>query len=54
MLWPKDLDCLNVYKITIHIYAVYKRPISDLWTQTESEGMESVISVQIQIKRNLE
>ena len=25
-----------------HIYAIYKRPISDLGTHTESEGMEKI------------
>ena len=52
MLWPKDLDCLNIYKIKIHIYAVYKKPNSDLWTQTESEGIESDILSKCKTKES--
>ena len=33
MLQPKDTDWLNGYKNKTHIYAVYKRPTSDLGTQ---------------------
>ena len=42
MLQPKEIYCLNGYKNKTRIYAVYKRPTSDLGThkQTESEGME--------------
>ena len=32
MLQPKDKDWLNGYKNKIHIYAVYKKPTSDLKT----------------------
>ena len=32
MLQPKDPDWLNGYKNKTHIYAVYKKPISDLTT----------------------
>ena len=32
MLQPKDIDWLNVYKNKTCIYAVYKRPTSDLGT----------------------
>ena len=32
MLWPKDTDRLNGYKNKTHIYAVYKKPTSDLKT----------------------
>ena len=32
---PKDMDCLNGYKNKTHIYAVYKRPTSDLGTHTD-------------------
>ena len=32
MLQPKDTDWLNGYKNKTHIYAVYKKPISDLKT----------------------
>ena len=35
MLQPKDTDWLNGDKNKTHIYAVYKRPISDLGTHTE-------------------
>ena len=34
MLQPKDTDWLNVYKNKTRIYAVYKRPTSDLGTHT--------------------
>ena len=43
MLPPKDTDWLNGYKNNTHIYAVYKRPTSDLWTYRQSEGMEKDI-----------
>ena len=32
---PKDIDWLNGYKNKTHIYAVYKRPTSDLGTHTD-------------------
>ena len=32
MLQPKDTDWLNEYKNKTHIYAVYKKPTSDLKT----------------------
>ena len=32
MLQPKDTDWLNGYKNKTHIYAVYKKPTSDLMT----------------------
>ena len=35
MLKPKDTDWLNAYKNKTHIYAVYKRPTSDLGTYTD-------------------
>ena len=34
MLQPKDTDRLNGYKNKTHIYAVYKKPTSDLKTHT--------------------
>ena len=43
MLQPKDTGSLNGYKNKTHVYAVHKRPTSDLGTQTESEGMEKDI-----------
>ena len=35
MLQPKDTDWLNGYKNKIHLYAVYKIPISDLKTHID-------------------
>ena len=35
MLQPKDIDWLNEYKNKTLIYAVYKRPTSDLGTLTD-------------------
>ena len=35
MLQTKDIDGLNGYKNKTHIYAVYKRPTSDLGTESE-------------------
>ena len=35
MSQPKDIDWLNGYKNKTHIYAVYKRPTSDLGTHTD-------------------
>ena len=35
MLQPKDIDWLNGYKNETDIYAVYKRPTSDLGTHTD-------------------
>ena len=32
MLQTKDTDWLNGYKYKIHIYAIYKKPLSDLKT----------------------
>ena len=44
MLEPKEIDWLNGYKNKAYIYAVYKRPTSDLGhIQTQSEGMEKDI-----------
>ena len=34
MLQPKDIDRLNGYKNKTYMYAVYKRPTSDLGTPT--------------------
>ena len=34
MLQTKDIDWMNGYKNKTHIYAVYKRPTSDLGTHT--------------------
>ena len=35
MLQTKDIDWLNGYKNKTHIYAIYKRPTSDLGTHTD-------------------
>ena len=35
MLQTKDVDWLNGYKNKTRIYAVYKRPTSDLGTHTD-------------------
>ena len=35
MLQPKDTDWLNEYKNKTHIYAVYKKPTSDLKTHVD-------------------
>ena len=35
MLQPKDTDLLNGYKNKTYIYAIYKRPTSDLGTHKE-------------------
>ena len=37
MLQPKDTGSLNGYKNKTHIYAVYKKPTSDLGTHTDSK-----------------
>ena len=44
MLKPKEIDCFNEYKNNTQIYAIYKRPTSDLeHIHTESEGTEKGI-----------
>ena len=44
MLKTKEIDWLNGYKNRTHIYAICKRPISDVGhIQPESEGMEKGI-----------
>ena len=35
MLQPKETDWLNGYKNTAHMYALYKKPTSDLKTHIE-------------------
>ena len=35
MLQPKGIDWLNVYKNKTGIYAIYKRPTSDIGTDTD-------------------
>ena len=51
MLQPKDTDWLNGYKNKTHIYAVYKKPTSDLRDiYTESERVEKYIPCKWQAK----
>ena len=53
MLQPKQTDWLNEYKNNTHIYAVYKKPTSDLKTlQTESERMEKYIPCKWEAKES--
>ena len=55
MLQPKDIDWLNGYKNKTHIYAVYKRPTSDLGTHTDGKrGDGKRYSMQMEIKRKLD
>ena len=55
MLQPKDIDWLNGYKNKTRIYAVYKRPTSDLGTHTDWKwGVGKRHSMQMAIKRKLE
>ena len=52
MLQPKDTGSLNGYKNKTHIYAVYKRPTSDLGTHTDWKwGDGKRCSMQMEIKR---
>ena len=37
MIQPKDIDGLNGYKNKIHIYAVYKKPTSNLKTHIDGK-----------------
>ena len=52
MLLPKDTDWLNGYKNKIHIYAIYKKPTSDLKTHLESEKMEKYIPCKWEAKES--
>ena len=42
MLQPKDTDWLNGYRNKTHIYAVYKKPTSDLKTQMKVRGWKNI------------
>ena len=53
MLQPKDTDWLNRYKNKTHIYAVYKKPTSDLETHIDWEDGK-IYSMQMESKRKLE
>ena len=54
MLQPKDTDWLNRYINKTHIYAVYKKPTSDLKTHADwkSEGGK-IYSMKMRSKRKL-
>ena len=58
MLQPNDTDWLSGYKnktyiyVYIYIYAVYKKPTSDLKTQTEGERMEKYIPCKWKAKES--
>ena len=52
MLQPKDTLWLNGYENKTHIYAVYKRPTSDLGTHTDWKwGDGKRYSMQMEIKK---
>ena len=53
MLQPKDTDWLNGYKNKTYIYAVYKKPTSDLTYRLKWED-EKIYSMQMGGKRKLE
>ena len=52
MLQPKDTDWPNGYKNKTHIYAVYKKPTSDLNTNIETERMEKYIPCKWEAKES--
>ena len=55
MIQPKDTDRLNGYKNKTHIYAVYKKLISDLKTYVDWKLEDGKIySMQIGSKRKLQ
>ena len=55
MLQPKDTDWLNGYKNKTHIYAIYKKPTSDLKTYIDWKWEDrKIYSMQMEIKRKLE
>ena len=54
MLQPKDTDWLNGYKNKTHIYAVYKKPTSDLKTHRLKVREWKNIFLQMGSKRKLE
>ena len=52
---PKDTDWLNGYKNKTHIYAVYKKPTSDLKTHIDWKWEDGKIySMQMGSKKNAE
>ena len=55
MLQPKDTDWLNGYKNKTYIYAVYKKPTSDLKTYVDWKWEDGKIySMQMESKIKLE
>ena len=42
MFQPKDTDWLNGYKNKTHIYAVFKKPTSDLKTHMKVRGWKNI------------
>ena len=52
MLQPKDTGWLNGYKNKTHIYAVYKKPTSDLKKQIDCERMEKYIPCKWKAKES--
>ena len=55
MLQPKDKDWMNGYKNKTPIYAVYKRPTSNLGTLTNWKwGAEKRYFMQMETKRKQE
>ena len=51
MLQPKGSDWLSGYRNKTHIYTVYKRPTSDLETQTDWKQKDGKIySMEMEIK----
>ena len=55
MLQPRDTDRLNEYKNKTHMYAVYKKPTSDLKTHIDWKWKDGeTYSMQMGSKRKLE
>ena len=55
MLQPKDTDWLNGYKNKIHIYAIYKKPTSDIKTHIDWKWEDGdICSIQMESKRKPE
>ena len=53
MLQPKDTDWLNGYKNKTHMYAVYKKPTSDLKTHIDGKrDDEKIYSMQKEAKES--
>ena len=59
MLQPKDTDWLKGYKTKTHIYAVYKKPTSDLkthidWKWEDANGKQKKAGVAILISDKID